>query len=380
MGKYTPEGSSKLDALIDSHMKRVVEEVLKRIPARKIKSIILGGGYGRGEGGIIYRDGNEALFNDFDLFVITPNLKRLTLNKMNHELLIVHKELTQEFGIDVDFGPCKSMKFIESAPFWLMFYELKYGHKVIYGDKGVLNYLPSWDGADISLFEGLKLLLNRGVALLQSQLRLLDKLDEEGVEYITRNNQKAIMALGDVLLMSKGLYHYSYIKRSELIEQLYNKDIDNLIENTDLVNHYKNAINFKLFPAFTKQDPEELWSWTNGIIAIFEDIYLHIFQEYSETSGKFTKSEYEVFIEKEFNFEKEPLAVIKNILLNVEKRSCSLTDFKDIIRHPSLQLYKGLPKLLFEHKMSNIQEFKNRDCLTWENKVDIFLNVWSMYN
>ncbi|MDP8231404.1 MAG: hypothetical protein P9L91_01910, partial [Candidatus Zophobacter franzmannii] len=130
MGKYTPEGSSKLDALIDSHMKRVVEEVLKRIPARKIKSIILGGGYGRGEGGIIYRDGNEALFNDFDLFVITPNLKRLTLNKMNHELLIVHKELTQEFGIDVDFGPCKSMKFIESAPFWLMFYELKYGHKV----------------------------------------------------------------------------------------------------------------------------------------------------------------------------------------------------------------------------------------------------------
>jgi hypothetical protein len=380
MAKYTIDGTSKLDDLIDSHMSRIIQAVLDKVPKEEIKALILGGGYGRGEGGILLDNGEEKLYNDYDLFVITPNLNRIKLKKIDRELKLVHKELTNQFGIDVDFGPCKPISYLSKAPFWLVFYELKYGHKVIFGEQKILNYLPTWDGADISLFEAIKLLLNRGVALIQSRLRLLDNFDEKAIEYVTRNNQKAVMAMGDALLMSEGLYHHSYLKRLDLIERLQSSEKYKLIDDVTLLTRYRQALEFKFRPTHPLHSRDELWSWTNEIIQLYEKVYFLIFQIYGNLEGKISKSEYNDYIKERFGFDKNLILITKNVLLNIKSNLFFTERFKEQIRHPRVHLFKVLPELLFKGSMNSIQEFEEGNCLTWKNNVDSFLNVWSMYN
>ncbi len=379
MGKYTPFENSYIDSKIDSHMDRVVDEVFKVIPPKNIKAIILGGGYGRGEGGILHENGEDFLFNDYDLFVITPNIPRKLSKEIDRKLLKVHKLLTKEIGIDVDFGPCKSVNFLKKAPFWLVYYELKYGHKVIYGDKRVLNYLPSWDGSNIDLEEGLKLMLNRGVALMQSRQSLLH-FDTDSIEYVCRNNYKAIMAMGDALIMSEGLYNYSYLKRRMIIANLKISVNKNLLIETNLVKDYESAIDFKMNPQYPFSTQEELWNWTTLLIDKFQVIFYHLFQLYTGYEGNFAKNEYEYFVDYKLFFDKSVKCVAKNIYYWLKNRGYKNLLFRDLIRHPRVQLFKGLPFLLFNDRLREIQEIKKEISSEWEIKVDNFLNVWSMYN
>ena len=67
MGKYTKQG--QFDDFIQNQLDILVAEIKKAIP--EVISIILMGGYGRGEGAIkIKEDGQPQLINDFDIYFI----------------------------------------------------------------------------------------------------------------------------------------------------------------------------------------------------------------------------------------------------------------------------------------------------------------------
>ncbi len=379
MGKYTPYNSIYIDTLIDSHMKRIIEEVLNAVPHDYIKAIILGGGYGRGEGGILHEAENELLFNDYDLFVIAPNISRKKLQLVNYKLTQVHKKLTKEFGIDVDFGPCKTVNFLKKAPFWLVYYELKYGHKIIYGDEGVLNYLPTWDGSEIDLEEGLKLLLNRGVALVQSRQSLLH-FNDESIEYVSRNNNKAVMAMCDAILMSEHLYHYSYLKRKELIESVCEPKNVALLKETNLITLYRDAIDFKMSPNYKYVTGEELWVWTSKLIDIFQKVYYHLFQTYSAKKGNYSMNEYQDSLKYDLFFEKGKIILLKNIFYWLRVKPFHLCALRDVVRHPRVLLYRDLPSLLFVDRLYDFNKIDKKLITEWEIKVDSFLTIWSTFN
>ena len=86
MNKYTVYGSEELEKKIDSLMELISDRVVETVGRRDLAALVLGGGYGRGEGGVLTDDkGEMRLYNDFDFFVITGNVsssRRRDINRL----------------------------------------------------------------------------------------------------------------------------------------------------------------------------------------------------------------------------------------------------------------------------------------------------------
>ena len=85
--RYTVYGTREFDQKIDDDMHIIAEAVAGGISGNQIAAVILGGGYGRGEGGVHRNSkGEMSLHNDYDMFVITDNVSYSARQKINREL------------------------------------------------------------------------------------------------------------------------------------------------------------------------------------------------------------------------------------------------------------------------------------------------------
>ncbi|MEN7972898.1 MAG: hypothetical protein ABFR47_03590 [Verrucomicrobiota bacterium] len=203
MSKYTLKGSSELDKQIDADMARIAETT----SPHSIAGVLIGG-YGRGEGTpFIHPDGLQAPFNDYDLVVVVDKLD----GKVRQKFRALEKQLTDELGLPVDLCPYQRSR-LRRSEFSLLNYEMKHGHKVVWGDENILATLPGYPHSDIPLSEGSRLLLNRGKLLLDIQQRLADVkplTEEERIRFI-KFIYKARLAFGDCALLAAGQYDISY--------------------------------------------------------------------------------------------------------------------------------------------------------------------------
>jgi hypothetical protein len=63
--KYTFTYNTQIEILMDSTLADIAEEARFDASFRHLKYLVLGGGYGRGEGGILTKENGEAaLYND----------------------------------------------------------------------------------------------------------------------------------------------------------------------------------------------------------------------------------------------------------------------------------------------------------------------------
>ncbi|MEA2068317.1 MAG: hypothetical protein U9P12_03865, partial [Verrucomicrobiota bacterium] len=210
MSKYTARGSAELDAKIDADLASITDHAWPFC----IAGVLLGG-YGRGEGTpFINPDGSLSPFNDYDLIVIVDVLNKEVRQKF-HALEI---QLTDALGLPVDLYPCLRSD-LPTAEFSLLNYEMKHGHKVVWGDDAILDAMPDYPHDAIPLFEGSRLLLNRGKLLLDIKQRLAnpEPLDgEERVRFI-KFIHKALLAFGDCALLAADQYDISYSVKKERI-------------------------------------------------------------------------------------------------------------------------------------------------------------------
>lgn len=275
MGTYTIRGSKRLDDHINSDLQKIVDALMIMPEANEWGTVVLMGGYGRGEGTPFIKDGQEYPYNDYDLILVSRKgmsfLKRTKLQKKLHQK---EQELTKQLSIHVDLflHTPKTLKTAESS---LMNYELKYGHRIIYGDESLLRLsLPDYTLSEVSLSEGTRLLLNRGILLLFNQLSLKNKSswgveeEQQFLKYIMKVN----LALGDALLLALGHYDLSYVEKKERAKSIEdNMQIPNFAKIRD---HYLQAIEFKEWADFTffpKYKDEEILS---DAISIFYDFFL----------------------------------------------------------------------------------------------------------
>src|SRR5512133_3508140 len=99
MRKYTINGSEEFEQKITSDMEVIVRRVTTVLDESDLVSIILGGGYGRGEGGVRIIDGKEMLFNDYDLFIISKPISHFKVKSYQAKLKLLTEELSTEIGI-----------------------------------------------------------------------------------------------------------------------------------------------------------------------------------------------------------------------------------------------------------------------------------------
>jgi hypothetical protein len=310
MAIYTVTGSDELDQKIEADLKRI-----KVLAAPHCLAGILLGGYGRGEGTpFINPDHSQAPFNDYDLVVIVdqPN------HPLQERLKTLEDKLSAELQLPVDLYPYRKAQ-LPSCEFSLLNYEMKHGHKVIWGDPDILKAMPDYPHNAIPDTEGLRLLLNRGKLLFDIKQRLSapDSLSDlerlRFLKFIT----KTWLALGDCALLAERNYTISYqVKRRQI------SSIGNIPNRSIVIEQYVKAIELKeqgdYLARLAGTNLTEEFQWVR-------DLFLTFFHWYKAQSC---------------SREGTPL---KNMLLNLK------WNHAPYLAHPRQRLYEALPELLQDH-------------------------------
>ena len=338
--RYTLKGDAAFDEMLDGYLHDISEAVKSLDISKDIAALILGGGYGRGEGGVFASsDGQKKLYNDLDFFVIADDVSRSRLKKIDSNLAALGKSLSSKVGVDVDFGPAKNLKQLAKMPFTMMWQELREAHIVIIGNETMLNSLPDYDLHDLPRSEGLRLLLNRGAGLLFAKQKLRqENISIEDCDFIGRNLYKAVLACGDVILLLRNKYCLSVQDRLSLLE-----DID-----ADCAKLYKQAVCFKLTPEI--YSIQQLKDLQTIVMELYETTCLHFFSIcYGLAINNFQELNIAAKAKDPFLQELDNKGLIKNLIKNIlyTRQINSLPWFSTV--SPRLKLLLFLLSLLLEH-------------------------------
>ena len=376
--KYTVYGNDDFDRKIESDLQNIRNTILTLFPEKDISAIILGGGYGRGEGGVVVKNGKMCLYNDYDMFMITNNISYKKKKEYQEKIFKASEELTEKIGIDVDFGPLKNKNELKKMPFTLMYYELKKGHKVIYGNKNSLRYLPDYDINKIPKDEMLNYMLNRGVGLFLAYQKITKtKNSETDLEFVERNIYKALMACGDIFLLFEEKYNYLYTARMQSMKILKNNEI---IQDRNFLKYYEDSINYKLHPVNKFDHLDVKLEYT---LKVFEKFYLYAFSEYWQRNIPSFDVYYPMLSQEAVPKCRNIKNLLKNNLLNIKEVGCKNFSFKFSMNYPRYRLFFALPYFLFNCEIKDVILRKvlgiDRN-LSKRDKIKRFLLLWNRFN
>jgi hypothetical protein len=175
--------------------------------------LVLGGGYGRGEGGSVVADDRLEPYNDYDLFVVVEGVRRLDLAAMRADLRALGEKLEESIGLEVELAPLR-VEDLPRLPFTMMWCELILGHTVVDGDPSIMGTAASMPPDEMPLFEGLHYLSNRSALLLWAMVEDLPP------GRVWKFIHKAWLAVGAALLIAEGLFQVGYGPRMEALADL----------------------------------------------------------------------------------------------------------------------------------------------------------------
>ncbi|MFA6240435.1 MAG: hypothetical protein WC655_05880 [Candidatus Hydrogenedentales bacterium] len=267
--RFTLDGSDALEQRIRADLDRVREEVLRVVGDRNISALILGGSYGRGEGGVFETPEGERPYHNYNLHTVIPAPSRSRRNSVHRTLREAGKRLSAERGIDIDFAPPISGPDIPHLPYELPHMELKEGHKVIYGPPAILSEMPYYDTTLVPLAEGARILLKHGAQLLKCRRMVAAGIQD--VETLVCSIHRANMAMGDAILFVRRAYAPSFVQRVEHFEAC---DLQGVPEVETLHGLYFAALRFKLRPQIDVPAGHDAASWLHDTIVLFEQLHL----------------------------------------------------------------------------------------------------------
>ena len=234
----------------DPRVEKLISEALDGIAAAfaasqessSVRAVVLGGGYGRGEGGAT-PDGMP--YNDLDFFVVMKGSRASAgLRKL---LKSISAEWGAKLAIDIDFCCVDSVQALCKDADTLMIQELFAGGNVIFGDRDVFDGVPVRPFSEIPWTEGARLLLNRGAGLLFARQR---RDDPAQADFVRRNIHKAALGCGDAILVVHHDYRRTGAERLEALRKYH--------EASWLVPAYRAALDFKFNPG---SGPEPSWDF-----------------------------------------------------------------------------------------------------------------------
>lgn len=358
--RFTVTGSKELENMISSQMDIISNEVQNVFERSHLAALVLGGGYGKGEGGVCITADGERTFNDYDFFVITNNISWKLKKEYNEKLKKLHNKLTEKFGIDVDFAFPVNRSSIKKLPFTQMWGELKSAHMVIYGDKFILDLYPYSDLYKIPVVEAQKLLLNRGYGLILAKNRIenlemkgVKNPDHSEVDFIARNIFKAAIGIGDSLMMQAGLFHHSYIEREKIF-----KNIESVDE--DVKKLYTTAIRFKLAPDLDLET-EKLKNYLISTLSFFRPVYSYTVKRKGASAN----------------------CILKNLAINLREFGLS-SNINWIFKYPRERLLFSLFYFLFDDSgLGPVEVCSALNAGKQCHKIDMFRQftiIWERFN
>lgn len=276
-GRFTLDGDEGLEEHLRNICRRVCVEVEACIPADRLDGILLGGGYGRGEGGVLHAPGGDRPYNDLEYYVLLHG--NTVLNEWRHRAALnrLAHELSGPAGVEVEFKVI-SLETLQRQPATMFSYDLVRGHHRVCGPADLLAGCQHHLRAeDIPLEEGTRLLMNRCTGLLLARQRLARRpFMPDDADFVERNLAKARLALGDAVLTVARQYHGSCQERSRRLAGLALPGAPSWLEAVR--REHVTGVAFKLQPHQSRRNATELgrdwdavsqlacrvWLWLEG--------------------------------------------------------------------------------------------------------------------
>ena len=186
-------------------------------------SILLCGGYGRGEGSWFFQKGILRPYNDYDFAIITDN--PLSTEKTNQ----LRKKIADEVGIkwiDIDFYSLQAISCLKPS---IHNYDLAFGSRVIYGDPRIKEKIKKISSEEISKSDIIILYKTRIWTFLGSWAGDFHRLNEEEGCFFRYQMAKAVLAACDMILIKEKRYESSYINRANICMDIFENDISRII-------------------------------------------------------------------------------------------------------------------------------------------------------
>ncbi len=213
---YTVCREPALEERIGEDLGRI-RAVVEESVGSSLVALLLGGGFGRGEGGGIRDEsGRWAPYNDYDLVAVVRDVPRWRLGRVREELTALAGRLEKSLGIEVELSPLRSDD-LRSLPFTMMWCELFAAHRLIAeGDGAVaaLRRVPPMPPADLPLIEGTRYLTNRAALLLWARSEAM------APGRVWKFVHKAWLAAGAGVLVGRGAFVVGYGARQRALEEL----------------------------------------------------------------------------------------------------------------------------------------------------------------
>jgi|ERR1051326_1823036 hypothetical protein len=378
--RFTIDGSAELERWLDSICRQVEEGVRQLIPSSKLEGLVLGGGYGRGEGGVLKTEAGDEPYNDLEFYVFLRGNRLLNERRFSRPLNELAERLSVNAGIHVEFK-CESIRRLRLSPVSMFSYDLVASHRIIFGHpeifRGCEHHL---EAANIPLSEVTRLLFNRctGLLLVREKLARPQQFAEEA-DFIGRNLAKAQLALGDAVLAAFRKYHWSCQERHRRLMEL---SLPEAPPNLDRIKEHHNAgVAFKLQPRRSSGSEGELEQLHRDLSALASQLWLWL--ESIRLQETFLSARDYCL----YGRNKCPdTSAWRNCLLNL--RSFGLKTVSDALkwRYPRERLFNALPLLLWDGDASNepsirrlLQTQLHTAASDWAGWVAAYKNLWPSY-
>lgn len=356
LARFTLDGSDALEARLGALGDRVRAGVQEQVPASRLEAILLGGGYGRGEGGVLRTSGGDLPYNDFESFVLVRGNPVLAERRYREPLHALGEGLSPDAGLDVEFKVLTRER-LRQSPTTMFYYDLVMGHRFLLGNDSVLAGCDHHrDASRIPLHEATRLLMNRCSGLLFSLARLRrEPFEPADADFVGRNLAKAQLAFGDVVLTAAGRYHWSCRERNARLRTLAAEPAgllsgpDRWAHGEELIAHHDAGVRFKLHPRRSTATREQLASEHHSLVALGQRLWLRLESRRLETS--FATPE---------DYAGSPIhkcpetASFRNRLINLRSFGIATALRHGGARHPRERLLHSLPRLLWSSKDNSL--------------------------
>jgi hypothetical protein len=372
---FTIDGSRALEEHLARICAKVRDGVRKLIPGGELEALILGGGYGRGEGGVLQTEDGERPYNDLEFYVLVRGNARGNEKKYLTELHRLAHRLEVEAGVEIEFKILSQDKLERSAPS-MFFYDLAAGHRSLIGNEAFWEECPQhFQPQDIPLSEAARLLMNRCSGLLFSLERLTrPEFDAESADFVGRNQAKAQLAFGDVILAAYGQYHSSCQERSRRLEQLSAGDGCPVLPEAR--QYHRLGVEFKLHPHRSNGKRKELAGLQGRLMAFALELWLWL--ETRRLAQPFSSA---------LDYARSPVNKcpetnpLRNALVNASTFGASGLAGSKRFRYPRERLLESLALLLWDaEQVPLIQERLNTRNAEFQPLVDAYTVLWRRFN
>ncbi|MCC7551737.1 MAG: hypothetical protein KO316_09685 [Methanobacterium sp.] len=426
MGKYTIYDEEIVDSKIQSQLNVILEQLLKKIP--NIQSVVLAGGFGRGEGSVIINGDDVQPLKDYDIFVFLDDLpSKKIINSLNEN---IYNELGirnpsnddfkfSEFVVDIQF---RNRKFLEFLPD-IATVDLKKASYLLFGES--INESIPWNADDIPVTSGLRLLFEKMTGLIGhfSMEYITSGFDDKKRNFIIYECYKTYVEIATSLCILMGCYESSYKKRAEIFSKNFKEKLPDLhCKLPELPDLVIEATNFKLKPKFDKFDYNMLdfWDKTRKILLIVLSYYLENYtkleldeiSDYARPellkiiSDRYHRPYLNNFLHSNLKIRNQNVISIinhfSNLYLNYRyykelKKEFGIIFFPQVcsIKSPIIKIYLTSPLILFSIKTDGTIEEKNfqkarekmeelipyleNKKLSWNNLRDAYILSYKLY-